>query len=249
MVVSTCRFTQYAAVVCKIDVSCITMQQIVYEQVDVPPSARSFGILSLSHSLSLANTLQLTHWASGRRVCIYTYLGGRLLIWERWAPLLSPGGAGEIGGGGGVSSGVGSLHLPSRGVPVLWHLLRICGCVAHPFWQDLQPSIGISWTIAGCLSIAVFTCLCTGNSTPRSLSSPTLASGCIISFCISSIAACENPPLAILAISKASHRSDCSSCTRPPYLAIVADKFKTYKKLVAVLKNVFWLLPLPYLLA
>jgi len=47
------------------------------------------------------------------------------------------------------------------------------------------------------------------------------------------IAARENRPLAIFAIFKARHMSDCSSCTRPPCLAIVAEMLKTYKMLVA----------------
>jgi len=41
------------------------------------------------------------------------------------------------------------------------------------------------------------------------------------------------PSLAILAIFKARRMSDCSSCTWPPCLAIVADMLKTSKKLVA----------------
>jgi hypothetical protein len=32
---------------------------------------------------------------------------------------------------------------------------------------------------------------------------------------------------------KARLMSDCSSCTRPPCLAIIADMLNTYKKLVA----------------
>jgi len=55
----------------------------------------------------------------------------------------------------------------------------------------------------------------------------------LISCCISSLAACQNPPLAILAIFKARHMLDCSSCTWPPCLTIVADMLKTYMKLVA----------------
>jgi len=40
--------------------------------------------------------------------------------------------------------------------------------------------------------------------------------------------------------------SDCSSCTRPPCLAKVADMLKTYKKLVAASKRKNRLLPQPY---
>jgi len=38
------------------------------------------------------------------------------------------------------------------------------------------------------------------------------------------------PSLAIFATFMARGMSDCSNCTRPPCLAIVADMFKTYKK-------------------
>jgi len=48
---------------------------------------------------------------------------------------------------------------------------------------------------------------------------------------VSCIAPCDNPPLAILAIFKARYMSDCSSCTWPPCLAIVADMLKTYKEI------------------
>jgi len=65
---------------------------------------------------------------------------------------------------------------------------------------------------------------------------------------VSSIAPCEKPCLAILAIFNARRMSDCSSCTRPPCLAIVADMLKTYKTLVAASNNEIWLLPLPYTL-
>jgi len=104
---------------------------------------------------------------------------------------------------------------------------------AVPFWQGMQPSVWFSRTFAGCLSIAAFTLLCPGNSTLRFFSSRTSARGFLISCCISSIAARENPPLAMLAIFKARRMSDCSSCTWPPCLAIVADMLKTSRKLVA----------------
>jgi len=45
------------------------------------------------------------------------------------------------------------------------------------------------------------------------------------------------PSLAILAIFKARHMSDCSSCNRPPCLALVAGMLKTDKKLVAAANN------------
>jgi hypothetical protein len=41
---------------------------------------------------------------------------------------------------------------------------------------------------------------------------------------------------------------NCSSCTRPPRLAIVADMLETYKTFVAASNNEIRLLPLPYML-
>ena len=87
--------------------------------------------------------------------------------------------------------------------------------------------------IAGCLLIAAFPFIRSGNTTPRFFSSGTSAQGFLIRNCISSIAACANPPLAILAIFKARRMSECSGCTQPPCLAIVADMLITYKKSVA----------------
>jgi len=91
--------------------------------------------------------------------------------------------------------------------------------------------VSSSFSIAGCLSIAAFKSTCPGNSTRRFFSSQASAHGIFIWNCVSSIAARENPPFAILAIFKARHVSDCSSCTRPPCLAIVADMLKTYKEI------------------
>jgi len=51
---------------------------------------------------------------------------------------------------------------------------------------------------------------------------------------VSCMAARENPPLAISDICKERRMSECSRCTRPPCLAIVAAMLKTYWKLVAV---------------
>jgi hypothetical protein len=107
------------------------------------------------------------------------------------------------------------------------------GIVCGAIWQGRQLSICFSRTIARYLSITAFTLLCPGNSTPHFFSSRTSARGIWISCCVSSIAARENPPFAILAIFKARCMSDCSSCTRPPCLAIVAYMLKTSKKLVA----------------
>jgi len=123
--------------------------------------------------------------------------------------------------------------------------LRVCGFFVVTFWQGRDLSVWFWWSIARCLSIPAFNILCPANSTPRFFSFWTLVGGFLMRYCISSIAACKNPPLSILAIFKARCMSDCSSCTRPPRLAIVADMFKTYKKLVAASNNDIQLLPLP----
>jgi len=160
--------------------------------------------------------------ALGSGVCIYIYAGGIPSVLELSSSSDRTGGD---SGRGGAGRG-GGAPLPQR-------LQRACGCFAVPLWQGRQPSVWFSRTIAGCLSIAAFTLLCLGNSTPCFFSSLTSAWGFLIGCCVSSTAVRENPPLAILAIFKAIRMSECSSCTRPPCLAIVADMLKTSKKLVA----------------
>jgi len=174
---------------------------------------------------SLAYGSRLKNQALGGGVCIYTYPGGTHSGSEHWALSLSTGGAGGIPGLGGAGSG--------RVPPVPLRLQQLCGFFAVALWQWRRPSIWFSRTIAGCLSSTAFTLLCPGNTSPRFFSSRTLAGGFLISYCVSSIAAGENPSLALLAIFKARRMSDCSSCTRPLCLVIVAHMLKTYKKSVA----------------
>jgi len=133
-------------------------------------------------------------------------------------------------------------HSWPRRHPLWWR----CSCANVPpaclwilwcgIWPGRQMSVWFSRTIAGCVSIAAFILLCAGKTTPRFFSSRTSAWSLLISCCVSSIVAREHPPLAILAIFMAWRMSDYSSCTRPPCLAIVADMFKTYSKLVAASK-------------
>jgi hypothetical protein len=52
----------------------------------------------------------------------------------------------------------------------------------------------------------------------------------LIEYCNSSIKVHEILALAIFAGFNERGMVDCSSCTRPPHLAIVADVLKTYKK-------------------
>jgi len=172
--------------------------------------------------------------ASGE--CIYTYPSGTRSISEHWAPSVSPAGEGGVLVRDGACS--------SGGAPILLCLELVWGFFALPFWQGRKP-FGWFWrTIAGCLSITALTFLWSENTTPHIISSRTSARGVSIRCCISSIVACETPPLAILAIFNERYMSDCSNCARPLSLAIVAVMLKTYKKLVAARKNEIWLLPL-----
>jgi len=132
----------------------------------------------------------------------------------------------------GSDSGQGSTWL-GGGAPCPVRLQDVCGFFALPFWQERQPPVWFAGTIAECLSIATFTLLWLRNSTRRIFSSRTFARGFLISCCIFSIVAHENPLLPILAIFKARCMSDYSSCTRPPFLAIIADMLKTSRKLVS----------------
>jgi len=170
------------------------------------------------------------------------------MISAHWVQSLLPGGMGGILGGGRVGSELSCLCLSGWGAPVPLGLKRDCGCFAVPLWQGMHLSGSFWQSIAWCLSIAAFTFVCPGNSTPRLISSWTSARGVLIRYRVFLIAGCEYPPGAILAIFKARHMSDCSSCTRPPYLAMVADMLKTYKKLVAASNNKIRLVPQPYTL-
>jgi len=174
---------------------------------------------------SLAYGFRLKYRALGCGVCIFTYPGGTPSVSEHWLLSLSSGGPSGVLGHDGAGSG-GGAPVPLR-LQVVW------GLCAVPFWQARQLSVWFSRIIDGCLFISAVTVLCPGNTTPRFFSSRTPAHGLLISCCLYSITVRENPSLAILAISKATCMSDCSSCTRPPCVAIVADMFKTYKKLVA----------------
>ena len=222
------------------DVSCITMQQVVYQPVDVSSSVSKSGSKSLSCLRSLAYASWLKNWALGIGLWIYTYPGSTPSIWDRWACFLLLGGTCGISGGFGIDSGVGCLSRSGGGAPMPLHLQRVWGFCVMPCWQGRQPSVWFSRKIAGCLSIVAFTFLCPGNSTPCFFSSRTSAQGLMIRNCVSSIAARENPPLAILAILKARRMSDCSSCTRPPCLAIVADMLKTYKEISCCIYILDW---------
>jgi len=78
------------------DLSSITMQQIVYWPVDIPSPASKSRIECLMNLRFLAYKSKLKNWVLGSRVGIDTYLGGTPLIWEHSAPALSPGGTGGL---------------------------------------------------------------------------------------------------------------------------------------------------------
>jgi len=174
---------------------------------------------------SLAYASWLKNWMLWSGVCIYTYPGGTPSISVLWFHSLLPGGVAGISVQGGAGRGCGA--------PVLLHLQRDCEFFAVRFWQGRQLSVWFWRIIAGCHSIAAFTLLCSGNSPPCFFTSRTAAQGFLMGWFDSWIAECENPPLTILTTFKAGRMSDCSSFTRPPCLAIVADMLNTYKTLVA----------------
>jgi len=240
MLVISCRIAHSAALVFKINVSRITTQQIVYWLSSVSIS----GSKSVSCSVSSSSS---QNSPQGSAVCEYVYPAGTLTIPDGWAAHFLLVGAGGVPGRGGVGSGVHTLRQAGGGAPVPLCLHRVCGFFAVPFWQGSQPDVSLWRSIAGCLRIAAFTILCPGNSTRRFFSSRTLARGFLMRYFVSSIAAREKLSLAILAIFNARRMSDCSSCTLPPSLAIVADMLKTYKILVDASNNEIRLLPLPYM--
>jgi len=241
MLVINCRIAQSAALVFKMNVSCITTPQRAYK----PSSVSISGSKSVSCPVSSSAS---KYSSQGRAVWKYVYPASELIISAGWAPEVLPVGVGGVPGEGGVGSGICSLRRAGVGAPVLLRVQLVCGFFAVPFWQGRQPDLWFWRSIAGCLCIAAFTFLGPGNSTPRFFSSRTTARGFFMRYFISSIVAREKPSLAILAIFNARCMSDCSSCTRPTCLAIVADMLKTYKTLVDAFNNEIRLLPLPYTL-
>jgi len=82
-----------------------------------------------------------------------------------WAPEVLTVGAGGVPGGGGVDSGIGSLHRAGGGAPSPLRVHGVCGFFAVGIWQGWQPDVWFWRSIAGCLCIAAFTFSCLGNST------------------------------------------------------------------------------------
>ena len=105
------------------------------------------------------------------------------------------------------------------------------------FGKERPPDVWFWWSIAGCLCFPTFSSLGWGNSTPRFFSSRTSVRGFLMRYFVSSITVREKPSLAILPVFNARRMSDCSGCTWPPRLAILADMSKTYKTSVAASNN------------
>jgi len=173
--------------------------------------------------------------ALGSGVCTDTYLAGTLSILDISAPTFSPGGAGGTGGAsrrGGVPGRNGVSLGGGAAVPL--RIQHVCGSCTVPSWQERQPSVRFSG--AGCPSILTFIILYPWTRTPHSYSSRTSTWGFLIRCSVFSIAVQENPALPIVAIFKARHMLDYSSCTWPPCFGTVADMLKTYKESVPVSK-------------
>ena len=200
------------------------------------------SVLRCVSSLSSKNSAQ---W---RAVSDYIYPARKLTIWEIWPPEMLPFGEGGMVGTGGVGSGVGSPRRTGECASVSLRLQRDCSLLVVTFWQGRQPDVWFWRSIAEYLCIAAFPYSYPKNSTPHVFSSWTSAGGFLMRYFVVSVAAHENPSLAIVAIFNARCMSDCSSCTRPPCLAIVTEMLRTYKTLVGASNNEIRRLPPPYTL-
>jgi len=139
------------------DVSCITTQQIVYWPVDVPSAVRISESKSVSCWLSWAYASGVTKSAQGIDVCEYTYLAGKLRIWECWVLALVLGCADGVLGWGGVSSRFCCWRQSGGGLHVCLSLQHVRGVCVAQFWPRRHPSVSFWQSKAGCLSIAAFT--------------------------------------------------------------------------------------------
>jgi len=171
--------------------------------VDFPLSVNISGSKSALCWLSWPDALRVNNLAQGRDAGEYKYPAWKLTISEDWAPELLPGGVGGISGRGGIYSDVSCLRHSGGGAPVPLKLQRACGLFTVPFCEGRHPAMWLWRSTAGWISIAVFTFSCLWYSTPQFLSSHALVWGLLFRYFISSILACKNHPVAILAIFKA----------------------------------------------
>ena len=133
-----------------------------------------------------------------------------------------------------------------------------CACsIASPLcWRILWCDI-LARKVSGCLVLTMHSRVLFyrsfHHSMPRKLNTPLhllsdFGTRFLIRNCVSCNAGREKPSLAMFATFKARCMLDCSSCTRPHCLAIVADMSKTYKILVAACNDEIRRLPQPYTL-
>jgi hypothetical protein len=162
----------------------------------------------------------LSHWAMRWGVRIYTYPCGTPSIGNHSIAQLSPGGADGIPGGGGAAWGVCS--------PDTVCLQSVCGFCAMPFSQGREQSIWFHQPLSDFFRSQPSPGFTIETQPPTSSLLGLWHTGVLISCCVSSVVAQETPPLAILAIFKATHILAYSGCTWPPCLALVANLVKTY---------------------
>jgi len=141
ILVFTVRLTQKAAGIWKMEINCITTQQIEFQPVDGLWSVSKSGIKSLLRLRSLAYASRLKLWPLGSGECIYTYPGGTPSISVCWLCWLWPAGLGGVLGRGGACRGGGAL--------VRLRYQPNCRLVALPYWQARQPSVWFSRIIPG----------------------------------------------------------------------------------------------------
>ena len=88
---------------------------------------------------------------------------------------------------------------------------------------------------------------------PRKLNSPLLlysdfSARFLVQLLLLLYCSAEKPFFGHFGLFNTRHMSDCSSCTQAPWLAIVADMMKIYKKFVSVSNNKILKVPQPYTL-
>jgi len=173
--------------------------------------------------------------------------GGKLTISDGWAPEVLQVGAGGVPGGGGVSAGARTLRRQGE--------VHLFLCVSSVSADSLRRHFGeeggrhLVMTKYCRVSLYRSLHLCM----PRKLNTPLLLFSDLGAWFLNEIfrflyCGARKAFLGHFGHIHGRRMSDCSSCTRPPCLAIVADMLKTYKTLVNASNNEIGLLPLPYTL-
>ena len=208
MLIITSEFAQSAGLILKMDICCVTTQQIVCYPVDVASSVSIAGTQSILCWLSWADTSKLKHSEQGWHVCEYVYPASKLTIREHWSQRYLPVVV------GGVGSEFSCLHCLGESAPGPVLLQVICGFFGVQFWLGRHPTVWISQSIAGCLSIVAHSVLCLRNSTPGIFSSRTSAWHFLIKYFVSSIGVHKNHSCSILAIFNNRRLSDFSTSAK-----------------------------------